>query len=274
MTFMNCLSQFNITNNNWFCNTSSPVTFFVPNSWNNVSLFNCCNSFNFPTFNFSNFNLFNNGFNWNNFFNWNTTFNWNNNTSWNNTLNWNNFTSFTNFNTTPAFGNYNLNSNRLNSTNAEQNRIFKSNHAYANLTRSEALNKAQNDSNLEKLTGGNGWSVSSSSFSNDIPYARKGTGTILSKVSNMIGENLTITSALGTKNSPHAKGNGYASHYNSSNPKLDIGGGLSPSKAYSLKTKLLNTGYFSRVEVETHGNTAHLDVQIKDSAFQKLDINA
>lgn len=143
--------------------------------------------------------------------------------------------------------------------------------SFASMSRSEALKAAQNNPNLEKLSGGIGWSISSASFTNDIPYAKKGTSDILARVSKQIGEDLVITSALGTKNSPHVKTSSSESHYNEENPKLDIGGGLSHTQAESLRSKLLNTGYFSRVEVEKHGDTAHLDVQIKDSAFKKLD---
>lgn len=142
---------------------------------------------------------------------------------------------------------------------------------YANMNRLEALKKAEKDPKLEKLTGGNGWSISEASFINDIPYAKKGTGLVLAKAARLTGENLVVTSALGTKDSPHAKNSGSASHYNSDNPKLDLGGGLSPEQANSLKAKLDSTGLFSRIMVESDGATAHLDVQIADSAFKSLD---
>jgi hypothetical protein len=144
------------------------------------------------------------------------------------------------------------------------------NYKYAKLSRSAALTEAAKNPNLEKLSGGNGWSVSSNSFANDIPYARKGTSAILAKVAAQIGQNITVTSALGTKTSPHVKSTGYASHYNDTNPKLDLGGGLSNSRALALKDKLLATGYFSRVSVESDGATSHLDVQIKESAYNNL----
>ena len=147
-----------------------------------------------------------------------------------------------------------------------------SKYSFANMTRSEALSAAEGNANLEKLTGGANWTVSDASFQNDIPYARKGTSAILAKAASLAGENLVVTSALGTKNSPHVKSNSQASHYNSENPKLDLGGGLNQQRAYSLQSKLKNTGLFSRVAVEGHGDgTYHLDIQIADSAFNGLD---
>ncbi len=143
--------------------------------------------------------------------------------------------------------------------------------SYAEMSREAALKAAAADANLEKLSGGNGWSVSDTSFANDIPYAKKGTGAVLEKAASMTGETLVVTSALGTETSPHAKGSSSESHYNSSNPKLDLGGGLSIAQAEQLKVKLDGTGLFSRVVVESDGDTAHLDVQIADSAFEKLD---
>ena len=112
-------------------------------------------------------------------------------------------------------------------------------------------------------------------FCNDIPYAKKGTGALLTKISDEIGEELIVTSALGTKTSPHSKGNSSCSHYNEKNPKLDFGGGLNHSEATSLANKLKNTGYFSRVAVEANGDgNYHLDVQIKDSAYNSLNVTA
>ena len=146
-----------------------------------------------------------------------------------------------------------------------------SDNSYASMSRAAALEAASKDPNLEKLTGGTGWSVSDSSFVNDIPYAKKGTGAVLEKAATLTGETLVVTSALGTETSPHAKGNSSESHYNSANPKLDLGGGLSLSQAEQLKVKLEGTGLFSRVVVESDGDTAHLDIQIADSAFEKLD---
>ena len=143
---------------------------------------------------------------------------------------------------------------------------------YAYLTRTNALRKAKSDSNLEELKGGRRWQISSESFIEDIPFARKGVSKLLDRICDEIGEDLVITSALGTINSPHSKSisRSGASHYNPKNPKLDIGGGLSVDKAKELQRKLKNTGLFSRVEVEVDGTTAHLDVQFKESAFQNV----
>ena len=70
--------------------------------------------------------------------------------------------------------------------------------SYSKMNREKALKKARNDSRLEELKGGDGWSVSKESFITDIPFAKKFTGKILSIVSKIIGEHITVTSALGT----------------------------------------------------------------------------
>lgn len=137
--------------------------------------------------------------------------------------------------------------------------------SYMYLSLEQAKQKAKNDSNLELLKGGKNWSVACESFITDIPYAKKGTGVILDKVAGMIGEKLTITSALATgeKNNPHQK-NGYESHHNAENPKLDI---RTNGNGYLLAQKLESTGYFSLINVE--GN--HLDVQINPSKFNNFE---
>ncbi|MBR2430736.1 hypothetical protein IKB17_04680 [bacterium] len=132
---------------------------------------------------------------------------------------------------------------------------------YKNMTKSQA--EAIADINLEKLKGGSNWSICSNSFINDIPYAAKGINPFLDALTEELDITLTVTSALGTKNSPHAPGG----HYDPLNPKLDFGGGLSHSEANELKAKLDSTGYFEFVNIETHGNTAHLDVKIKDNVL-------
>jgi len=132
---------------------------------------------------------------------------------------------------------------------------------YKNMTKSQA--EAIADINLEKLKGGSNWSICSNSFINDIPYAAKGINPFLDDLTEELDITLTVTSALGTKNSPHAPGG----HYDPLNPKLDFGGGLSHSEANELKAKLDSTGYFEFVNIETHGNTAHLDVKIKDNVL-------
>jgi len=143
-------------------------------------------------------------------------------------------------------------------------------HAYEVLSRESALKRAKANPNLEELTKGEGWSISEGSFINDIPYARKGTSALLNRVCKEAGVTLTVTSALGTKNSPHAATSSAASHYNENNPKLDLGGGLTDAQAKELKSKLDKTGLFSRVAVESDGATSHLDVQFSDEAYKTV----
>ncbi len=133
--------------------------------------------------------------------------------------------------------------------------------SYTNLSLSAARQKALTDTNLEELKGGQNWQIAEASFRTDIPFAKKGTGEILEKVAQEIGETLVITSALGTgeAGNPHQKG-GYASHHNAENPKLDI---RITGNAQELAQKLRDTGYFSRVSVESD----HLDVQIDPAKF-------
>ena len=150
-------------------------------------------------------------------------------------------------------------------------------HSYVSLTRSQALAKAKNDSNLEDLSSKNnsGWQLKNT-FATDIPFAKKGTAKILQKASEMTGIKLYVSSALGTagsgKGSPHQTGNGYASHHNAENPKLDISytttSGASAIKGMSpeqFKEKLRATGLFSWILVEGD----HLDVQIDPAAYKK-----
>lgn len=139
------------------------------------------------------------------------------------------------------------------------------NNSYLNLSKSAAYQKAKTDSNLEELSSGNRWQISKGSFVTDIPFAKKGTAAILDKVTDMIGENLTITSALGTGEgaNPHQKG-GYSSHHNAENPKLDIS--TRGKNANLLAQKLKDTGYFTRVSIES----THLDVQIDPKKFNNI----
>lgn len=127
-------------------------------------------------------------------------------------------------------------------------------------TKSAAESAAKNDPRLEKLTGGKGWSVADT-FRTDIPYARKGTSEILELVSEKIGRDLVITSALatGVKGSPHQVG-GYASHHNAENPKIDIDANGDADK---LAAELRATGLFSHVLAEG----THVDVQISPEAY-------
>ena len=150
-------------------------------------------------------------------------------------------------------------------TNYTRSASGKINNSYVNLSKSAAFARAKNDSNLEQLTGGKNWSISEASFRTDIPFAKKGTAAILDKVATLTGENLVITSALGTgeANNPHVK-SGYSSHHNAENPKLDI---RINGNGKSLAQKLKGTGYFSRVSIESD----HLDVQIDPSKYQGLD---
>ena len=135
---------------------------------------------------------------------------------------------------------------------------------YLSLSKEKAFEKARKDSNLEELKGGKNWEISEASFKTDIPFAKKGTGKILDKVSDLIGEKLVITSALGTgeAGNPHQKG-GYASHHNAVNPKLDI---RISGNGQQLAQKLKETGYFSRVSLESD----HLDVQINPEKFKTV----
>ncbi len=226
MSFDNTFLNFNMPN---FDNTFSSWNFGLP------SFFNYDPILQFNWFDFSNFFPTN--------FNFNT-----NNTIWPTPTAFN-FTqtpkkSFTNFNKTVSGG---------------------INHSYINLTKSAAYSKAKTDSNLEELKGGRNWSISEPSFRTDIPFAKKGTAAILDKVAAITGENLVITSALGTgeAGNPHVK-NGYASHHNAENPKLDI---RINGNAQTFAQKLRNTGYFSRVSVESD----HLDVQIDPDKFKGLN---
>ena len=146
-------------------------------------------------------------------------------------------------------------------------------HIYSRLTKADALARAKKDPNLEELTSGQGWEISAKDFINDIPFAKKGTGALLSKVCQQAGVGLVITSALGTKKSPHQADAGSASHYNEKNPKLDIGGGLSKGDAEELAKKLMNTGLFIFANPEDNKDGTghwHLDLQFKDSAYETV----
>ena len=146
---------------------------------------------------------------------------------------------------------------------------------YANMNRSEALERAKTDRNLEDLRTKNytGW-ILKNTFATDIPFAKKGTAQILQRAYELTGIKLEISSALGTNGngkdtkSPHYKDNGYASHHNAENPKLDIsyssisGTGMN---GYDFAKKLYDTGLFNWVYVEGD----HLDVQIHPDVYKK-----
>lgn len=131
---------------------------------------------------------------------------------------------------------------------------------FRNMSKAEAERAAANSPHLEYLRGGKGWSVSDTSFVNDIEYAGKGMNKFLTHLSSKIGQNLVVTSALGTKNSPHTA----SGHYDFKNPKLDFGGGMTEEQAQALANKLQSTRYFSHIYLEPHGDGyAHVDVQVK-----------
>lgn len=141
--------------------------------------------------------------------------------------------------------------------------------SYSRINRTKALKKAKNDKRLEELKGGKGWSIAENSFITDIPYAKKFTGKILSIVSEIIGEHITVTSALGTggikgNKTPHKVTQNYCTHHNAENPKLDI---KTNGHANKLRKKLIATGLFSRVSVEPD----HLDIQIKAEVYEVLN---
>ena len=141
--------------------------------------------------------------------------------------------------------------------------------SYSKMNRDKALKKAQKDSRLEELKGGDGWSISKESFITDIPFAKKFTGKILSIVSKIIGEHITVTSALGTggangRKTPHKVSQNYCTHHNAENPKLDI---KTNGHASKLRKKLIATGLFSRVAIEPD----HLDIQIKAEVYRILE---
>ena len=157
---------------------------------------------------------------------------------------------------------------------------------YYNTTKTNAEAAAKKDENLEclkdlqiypsmpPLQRTYGVTISSASFINDIPYAKKGTMEILKKAAQEIKEDLVITSALGTSTSPHSlnkDGGVEGTHYDPNNPKIDLGGGLtSQLQSNTLAEKLMATGYFDFVEPECDGVTWHLDLRIKDSAYEEL----
>ena len=96
---------------------------------------------------------------------------------------------------------------------------------------------------------------------------------ILGKAAQAVEENLVITSALGTFGSPHSlnkDGGTEGTHYDANNPKIDLGGGYDKTHAKNLAKKLMATGYFDFVTPECDGITWHLDLRIKDSAYEKL----
>ena len=249
MTIFNFFQNLNM--NYFYGGFNFTPNWFMPNLFTAMPNFSLFSQFTMPTFNWNMPSIFNiNNFPQNNFFD---SFNFNNNFTYN-------------FNT-----NYVKPDTKLKKQNpsSSYNRNISGNinNSYSRLSKSAAYQKALNDSNLENLSsGGRRWSISEASFRTDIPFARKGTKAILDRVTSIIGEDLVITSALGTgeAGNPHVK-SGYASHHNAENPKLDIS--TRGKNAAQLAAKLRNTGYFSRVSIESD----HLDVQIDPAKFKNLD---
>ena len=168
----------------------------------------------------------------------------------------------------PNFNNYGFDTFSLSSSTVGSRPSLSSNQKISSYSGYRGLSKAQAEieaqKNLEKLNPSSGrWSVCTNSFINDIPYARKGINAYLDDLTLRLNIKLTVTSALGTKNSPH-RGSG---HFDPENPKLDFGGNLSFVEAEDLKEKLDSTGDFVFVNIEKHGATAHLDVKIKDEVL-------
>lgn len=168
----------------------------------------------------------------------------------------------------PSINNYGFDTFSLSSSTVDSRPSLSSNQKTSSYSGYRALSKTQAEieaqKNLEKLKSSSGrWKVCTNSFINDIPYAGKGINAYLDDLTSRLNIDLTITSALGTKNSPHT-GKG---HYDPVNPKLDFGGGLSYEEAEELKEKLDSTGDFAFVNIEKHGATAHLDVKIKDEVL-------
>lgn len=136
---------------------------------------------------------------------------------------------------------------------------------YANLSKAAAQRKAATDPRLESIAaGGKGWSISSVSFQNDIKFATVGTTKLLNQIVEEIRKtdkdfSLTVTSALGTRTSPHTA----AGHYNIDNVKLDFGGQMSKSKAEKVAQQLMATGKFDFANPECDGKTYHIDAQFK-----------
>ena len=162
-----------------------------------------------------------------------------------------------------------LKESEINSNKNSNKTDKKVDNSYSKMNREKALKKAKKDSRLEELSGGKGWSISLDSFVTDIPYAKKFTGKILSIVSEIIGEHITVTSALGTAGNkgiktPHKITGNYCTHHNAENPKLDI---RTNGHAAKLRKKLISTGLFSRVSIEPD----HLDIQIKAEVYKVIE---
>lgn len=132
-------------------------------------------------------------------------------------------------------------------------------------------------SQLESLQGGGaGWKIDQGSFVNDVAAARAGTGAILSAVAaQMPGQNIVITSALGTKQSKknkiHSGGDKGTGHYEGQT--IDISAaGMTKAQAKDYAKRMYATGYFSHVAAERgKDGQYHLDARIADEAYKTFE---
>ena len=132
-------------------------------------------------------------------------------------------------------------------------------------------------SQLESLQGGGaGWKIDQGSFVNDVAAARAGTGAILSAVAaQMPGQNIVITSALGTKQSKknkiHSGGDKGTGHYEGQT--IDISAaGMTKAQAEDYAKRMYATGYFSHVAAERgKDGQYHLDARIADEAYKTFE---
>lgn len=138
------------------------------------------------------------------------------------------------------------------------------------MSKSEAIKAVSNNKYYESIAkGGKGWSVDPNSFINDIMYARSGTSEMLTNIAKSI-PGLKITSALGTKTSPHGGKITSTGHY--SGTKLDFAvADKSEASAKDLADRLRATGYFSQVNAENvKGQGWHVDAQIAKSKYDEI----
>ena len=143
---------------------------------------------------------------------------------------------------------------------------------YAKASKAEAEAMAKKSPHLERINNaGKHWHLGGT-FKNDIPYAMKGINELMDyvgkHVESRIGESLVVTSALGTKTSPHTK-RGNNTHYNPTNPKIDLGNAWSKSRCEKVAKELISTGLFDFVNVEKNrgSSTYHIDMRFKDNAY-------
>jgi len=124
--------------------------------------------------------------------------------------------------------------------------------------------------------GGKGWSTNAASFQNDVMFAARGTGQILDSViaknPDLFGK-LIVTSAYGSKSSPHSIGN--KSHYVGGG-KLDFSlAGMNDAERKAFQKKLLSTGYFEFANIEKQSDGGyHIDAKIKENQLKKMSDDA